>query len=110
MTNATQIRTKLTHPYSYDPIIQWQSEDKELKATNTVYSDRLFQWDANKYAELTKKHFDDSGSNWVNRDHEKIELFLKEYFDNNELKLVSVIEYCNQATGYPCWRFDYNKA
>ena len=98
-------RTKYTHPYNYNPITQY---DTGKKANNTVYTDRLNQWDFEKSRKLREKHFGDIGDYWDTRSPEDIESFLRDYTNNNDLELIRVIEYCNQATGFPVWRLDYN--
>jgi len=51
-------RNKYDNPYSYDSFVTWQGgNNKEIN--DTVYSDRLFQWNCKKYSELCKKHFRD---------------------------------------------------
>lgn len=99
-------RTKMTHPYSYDDFVQWRGgENKE--ANGTVYTDRLLQWDYGKHNELCKKHFGNEGQNWGQRQPEQIEAFLRDWNDNQDLKLILVMECCNQSSGYPLWRLDY---
>lgn len=105
--NGNQVgRSKLTHPYNYDPIVQWRGG---TKANNTVYSDRLLQWNYNKHNELCRKHFGDVAQLWDSKERtpEKIQDFLREYLDKPDLVLCVVTEYCNQSTGFPYWRFDY---
>lgn len=55
-----------------------------------------------------KKHFGNEGDYWYNRDPNRIEEFLKEYFNKPNLKLIFIMEYCNASDGYPVWRFDFN--
>ena len=100
-------RTKQSHPYSYDGFVLWRGGKNE-DANNTVYTDRLYQWDYKKYNELCLKHFGNEGQYWDNRNHKLIELFLQDYLDNDKLKLVFIMEYCNVSSGYPVWRFDFN--
>jgi len=101
-------RTKRSHPYSYDGFVQWRGgENKE--ATSTIYSDRLLQWDFDKHDELCMKHFGNEGQYWNDRDPKKIEAFLRDWTDDQTLKLIFVMEYCNVSSGYPVWRFDYSK-
>lgn len=83
--------------------------DNNIKATDTVYSDRLHQWDYKKHNELCKKHFGNQGQYWNNRSPEKIQDFLRDYTDNPNLILCKIEEHENKATGYPLWRFDYKK-
>lgn len=98
-------RTKLTHPYSYDPITQFRSPD--VQANGTVYTDRMLGWDSNKLNTLSEKHFGNRGQHWDRRGPLQIEAFLRDWFECSELRLSAVIEYCNQSTGYPTWRLDY---
>lgn len=84
--------------------------DNGQKASDTVYSDRLFQWDSEKYNRLCAKHFGNTGQLWNNRDPKKIELFLRDYCDNQSLILCRIEEHKNMSTGYPLWRFDYKNS
>ena len=100
-----EVKTKLTHPYSYDPIVQYRHPD--TKANGTVYTDRLLQWDFAKHDRLCEKHFGDTGQYWDRRDPNLIANFLRDWYDNPEIVLCEVIEYCNVSTGYPTWRLDF---
>lgn len=75
-------------------------------STNTVYSDRLLQWDYEKTKELKQKHFNSQSDYWSYFPADKIEAFLKEYL-GKEIKLTKITEYENKSNGYPHWRFDY---
>ncbi len=99
-------RTPITHPYCYDGFVVWRS-DKKAKCTGTIYSDRLLQWDFDKHDRLCQKHFGNRGQYWRDRAPKLIEAFLRDWTGNPNLRLILVMEYCNQASGYPCWRFDY---
>jgi len=101
-------RTKQTHPYSYDGYIQYRGGENE-EANGTIYSDRLLQWDFDKHDALCMKHFGNKGQYWNDRDPKKIQAFLRDWTDNQKLKLIFVMEYCNQSSGYPVWRFDYSQ-
>jgi hypothetical protein len=83
--------------------------DNGEKATDTVYSDRLFQWDSKKHDELCQKHFGNQGQYWSGRSPELIEAFLRDYMDDQSVVLCRIEEHENQSTGYPLWRFDYLK-
>lgn len=102
------IRTKQTHPYSYDPITQYRNP--AVKPNGTIYTDRLLQWDFNKHDVLCEKHFGNRGQHWERRSPKKIEAFLRDWCDDEGLHLCAVIEYCNVATGFPTWRLDYYRA
>lgn len=99
-------RTKATHPYSYDGFVTWRGGDN-AEATSGAYSDRLMQFDRPKLIALSKKHFGDESDYWYSREPQAIEAFLRDWFENPLLKLILVMECCNQATGYPLWRFDF---
>jgi hypothetical protein len=100
-------RTKQTHPWSYDEFVKWKAPGGLVEKSGT-YSDRLYQQDSKKHDELCLKHFGNKGQYWDQRSPAKIEAFLIDYLDCFEdVKLVRICEGCNQATGYPYWRFDY---
>lgn len=103
---STPRRTKQTNPYSYDPILVWKDFQTEEKANATIYHDRLYMWDngTNKTDDLMKKH-DMNG--WT--DSAKTEVFLRDYTNNQNLKLIRIVEYCHMSSGYPIWRMDYKE-
>jgi hypothetical protein len=100
-------RTPTTHPYSYDGFITWRGGKNE-EANNTIYSDRLWQWDHKKTNKLCEKHFGDKSQYFNQRTPEQIEAFLRDYTNNPNLKLIFIMEYCHQSSGYPIWRFEYH--
>lgn len=105
-------RTKESHPYSYDPLLQWRKYDKTPETASAVYSDRLAQWDYKKYQALVEKHFtgvngDRGGDYFHSRSPKRIEAFLRDYNDNQDLELVRIEEHCNWSSGYPVWAFFY---
>ena len=77
-----------------------------LDANSTVYSDRLYQWDYEKYNELCWKYFGNHGQYWSGRDTKLIEAFLRDYIDDQTIVLCRIEETVNQSSGYPLWRFD----
>ena len=99
-------RTPQTHPYNYDSFVTWMGGDRK-DATGAIYSDRLFQWDSDKHDRLCQKHFGNRGQYWDKRDPKEIEAFLRDWTDNQSLRLIYVVQCCNQASGYPCWCFGY---
>jgi hypothetical protein len=100
------VRTKWLHPYNYDPIPVFQTAGD---ADGRVYSDRLFQWNHTKHDELCQKHFGNIHQYWDKRSPADIQAFLRDYLDLPNLKLLYIEEQCNQATGFPLWRFDYKR-
>lgn len=99
------LKTKESHPWSYDPILLYKNSKAVITAT--VYTDRLYQWSSQKHNQLCLKHFGDDSQIWNYRSSEKIESFLRDWFENPTVVLAAVTEYCNVATGYPVWRLDY---
>ena len=103
---VTGIRTKYSHPYSYDPFVVWRGTEKP---DGSVYTDRLFQWDSQKHNMLCMKHFGNQGQHWSERDASKIEAFLRDYLDAPNLVLCEVQEHCNHGSGFPCWYLAFRK-
>lgn len=100
-------KTKSSHPYSYDGHVSWRGGKNE-ETNSTIYSDRIFEQDSKKHDELCQKYWGNRGQRWGSRSPESIESFLKEWTGQKDLKLILVMEYCNQSSGYPLWRFDFN--
>jgi hypothetical protein len=102
-------RPKHDYPYSYSPYVNWQHPKAELleKQNAGFYTDRAFTWDHEKYNDLCQKHFGDHGQYWNNRAPSLIQLFVRDYNDDQSLILTKVIEYCNVSNGYPVWYLGY---
>lgn len=98
-------KTPLTHPYSYDGYVTYRNGTNQ-EIEDTVYSDRLTQWDYHKTKNLMQQHFGNQGDYYSSRSPKKIEAFLSECI-GREIKLILIMQYCNAANGYPVWRFDY---
>lgn len=107
-------RTREQYPYSYDPFLIFEKRTKkkeaEITANGTIYTDRLLQWDYAKHDLLCKKHFGNTKQYWEDRPSSKIEAFLRDWVSDPDLVLCRVVQYCNQATGFPTWRLDYHSA
>jgi hypothetical protein len=98
-------RTKQSHPYSYDPIVQYIHYGAKVKANGSAYHDRMQSWDYKKYQDCENKHVRQANSSY--HDGTAMQNFLRDYFDDPKLILIHIIEYCNSSSGYPCYRFDY---
>lgn len=96
-------RNKQDDPYGYDPYVVWEDNYQKGRA-NVVYSDRLFQWDAEKYNKFSKEIWDNHGQYFTNREPEEIEKFLSLYLER-DIKLTAIMEGCNVSNGYPYWIF-----
>lgn len=98
-------RTKTKYPYSYDAFRvyrrHWSPNDK------CVYSDRMFEWDSEKFNECCKEVFGNSGQLFGNRKPDGIQKFLRLYFEDDDIFLTGIMEGCNMSNGYPYWIFYY---
>ena len=102
-------RPKERHPYNYSSFVTWRKPGTERPGTPAVYSDRLYQWDHEKFDRLCKKHFGDIAQVFYSRSPEAVEAFLRDYLENPAIELELIMEGCNQATGFPVWVFYYRK-
>ena len=96
-------RTKDEYRYSYDPYVVWK-QDYKNNTGSCVYSDRLWQWDCNKYDECCQKVWGNHGQVFYNREPKDIQKFLSLYFDK-KVKLTALLEGCNVSNGFPYWIF-----
>lgn len=101
-------RTPFSHPYNYDEYVIWKDKIFNEDKHSAVYSDRLYQWDYEKYDKCCQEVFKNKGQAFYQREPKEIEKFLKMYFEK-EIKLTAVAQGCNQATGYPYWVFFYEE-
>jgi len=102
-------RTRTEFPHSYDPYVVWRAPEGTPQTTSTVYSDRLYEWDSDRFDKLSMKHFGNVAQLWWNsREPSKIQAFLRDYQDNQHILLTLIMDYCNRTTGCPTWRFDYH--
>lgn len=89
----------------YGGVIQFSGD---CDGNDSVYSDRMFGWDHEKYNECCRKVWGDEGQLFYDdRRPEEVERFLRLYTGDDTLVLCRIIRYENQSTGYPYWRFDY---
>lgn len=99
-------RPKRKYPYSYDPFRvykrNWSPNDI------SVDSDRLFEWDSEKFNRLSNEIFGNTGQNFSNRYPELIQKFLCQYFDR-QILLTGIMECCNVGNGYSYWTFYYKE-
>lgn len=99
-------RTPLSYPYNYDEYVIWKDENFNEEECSAVYSDRLFQWDYEKYNKCCQEVFKNQGQQFYKREPKEIEKFLGMYFEK-EIKLTAITQGCNQSSGYPYWVFYY---
>jgi len=86
-------------PYGYDAHFAWRHFDKRNPPANmhSVYSDRMQQWDPEKFA-LARKA---AGENcWIeNLTPDAARRFVEVYYDGTQ-ECIGFGRCCNQATGY----------
>lgn len=77
--------------------------------TNTMYDDRMRSIDHRAYERALKEVWGDKPMWWSERvkDPVKIEQFINTYIRSRKVRLYAIYMYENRATGYPCYRFDY---
>lgn len=78
---------------------------KESK--ESVYSDRLWQWDHEKYNRCCREVWGNEGQSFYGRSPEDIEKFLRLYLERNDVILCRILQDENHSDGFPYWRFDY---
>lgn len=101
------VKTKYEYPYSYDPILQYGTVESK-KCDGSAYSDRMYMWNPDKFDQCFHKAFGHQSDYFSDKSPSQIQSFLREYYDNEKLVLVRVVEYCNVSNGYPCWLFQWN--
>ena len=87
--------------------------DKEVYETlrsqftnlKTVYNDRMRQWDYDKYRQCVEEVFGPRMGDYLPDDYDKVSEFLTLYF-GTKMKCC-VMEYFEDARGFPLWRIDY---
>jgi hypothetical protein len=99
-------KTKEQCPYNYDSFVVWKGDYKKDNYDNnhTVYCDRMWQQDWDKYNKCCREVWGNEGQYFDNRTPESIEKFLSLYY-NRPIKLTIIMEGCNWSTGYPVWIF-----
>ncbi len=98
------------YTYAYDPFTIWGAPRAHKECNGSDYTDRLEQFDRPKYHRLIEEIYKPEHCQIFSEHHcrgDLIEKFLRAYHDDESIKLLRVIEYCNWSTGYPTWRMDY---
>lgn len=102
-------RTPLSHGYSYDGYVAWENTEIEKyrqKINGSDYHDRMQEWDYEKYM-LCYRKAELAGSRRMVDQPELTEHFLQLYYDDPDIVLIRLMDYCNVSNGYPTYRFDY---
>lgn len=101
-------RTKFTNPYNYDMYTVWASS-VGVEGNGSAYSDRIWEWDRAKADAIAKAVWPEKGEKWFSS-VDKVETFLQLFFTggnsgHGNIRLVRMVDGCNQATGYPLFLF-----
>ena len=99
-------RPRREYTYNYDPYCIYKS-DNWSPTDNGDYSDRLMQWDYDKFTNCMKEIWGERcGQYFDNKDPQDVEKFLRLYH-GKIIELTGIEQGCNVATGYPYWIFYY---
>lgn len=102
-------RDKFSHPYSYDPITSHLRGGPADIGQSGAYTDRMMQQNYERFRALQKEHLGPrAGDYWNDFTIDQIEAFMCAWLDRS-VNVVRVIEYCNQATGFPLWYITYDE-
>jgi len=74
----------------------------------TCFSDRLFQWNSDKYDRCYMKVWGNKSQYFDLDDNKRIERFLNLYFDTNDIKVDYVLKHENMVNRCPYWEFKYH--
>lgn len=82
-----------------------ESYRKQFLGLKTVYNDRMRQWDYEKYRQCVEEVFGPNMGDYLPDDYEKVSEFLTLY--HGTPMTCCVMEYFEDARGFPLWRIDY---
>lgn len=103
-------RTPFSHPYNYDEFVVWKKEgSNNIERESAVYSDRLWEWNHEKYDKCCQEVFKDNGQQFNNRNPDAVEKFLSLYFEK-EVILTAIVQGCNRSSGFSYWIFYYEES
>jgi hypothetical protein len=79
------------------------------KKVESAYSDRMNGWNSRKFDDSFEKSFGKVGHSFDEKEPDKIELFLQHYYVDKTICLVEVKRWVNVSSGYPVWRFTWER-
>ena len=100
-------RTPLTHPYSYSTFVEYQNPRIHRNdADGDAYDDRMREWDYKKHEKAMEDTREAIKSKYIDfKNPRHVEIYLRFYWEDPELTLVTILHGCNQASGYPVFYF-----
>lgn len=99
-------KNPITNPYDFDDYVEWKGNYREFDSA--VYSDRLYQWDTEKYKKCYEQVFKNNGQRFDSKNVSGIRQFLSMYF-GKEIELTAIMQGCNHTSGFPYWIFFYRE-
>lgn len=106
-------RPEREFPYSFSLHCKWVADEKDLEkslkleSSGSVYSDRMYQSNSDKYNQACRDVFGNEGQYFDKRTPKNIEKMLRQYFGIPSLVLTHIYKECNLSSGYPTWAFTY---
>lgn len=102
-------RTQWDCPYSYDEFVVYKTEKYE-PTDSAVYSDRLWEWDPNKFRRAVAAVWPEQPRSQMfhGKKFKDLEKFLQLYM-GEQVQLTAVTQGCNVGNGYPYWVFLYRR-
>lgn len=107
LNNKPIKRNPHSYPYSYDTFKVWDNGYCKEKS-HSLYSDRMWQWNYEKFDKCCEMVFGNSGQMFYDRTPEDINSFINLYL-GKEVRLTAILQGCNVSTGFPYWVFVYEK-
>lgn len=99
-------KTPITNPYDFDDYVEWKGNYRQFDSA--VYSDRLYQWNTEKYKKCYEQVFKNNGQRFDSKNVSGIRKFLSMYFDK-EIELTAIMRGCNISSGFPYHIFFYRE-
>ena len=100
---------KADNPYQYPEIPMFSVAPAEPNfGTSSVYTDRLWQWDEEKYDKASQAVWREKGKGhyFYDRSPEQISEFLSLYFDR-KVRVFNIKEGVNASSGFQLWSFQF---
>lgn len=99
--DPTRRRTKQELPYGYDEFFIFGDRETVKVARHAVYSDRMSQWDYDKFWAAYEEHLKGCGG-FPSAGQKSMSAFMSRYYDR-PITVLALAEGCNISNGYPYW-------
>lgn len=105
-------KTPFSNPYDYDSFVIFKHSNFNKENDYAVDSDRLSQWDNNKFKEATRiirAKYNIEYCTFIFRNRDAISDFMSIYYSKNII-VTAVVQNCNKNNGYPYWTIYYKES